>query len=103
MFSRSAFSCTMVPPVLSRSHTDAHQPTPRIPMSRVALAVLFVLPIAAFAAPIPALSEKEQIAKLWGKVHAFAEDDEFKLNGKTLTIHSAGQPRGGLINGEKCQ
>lgn len=70
-------------------------------MNRVAVVLLLVAPVAAVAAPIPALSESEQIAKFWGKTFGYSQDDEFKLTGKTLTIRTAGQPHEGLINGER--
>ncbi len=47
---------------------------------------------ASVAAPVPAPSEKEQIAKLWGKTVAASDKCEFKLNGKLLTIRTAGEP-----------
>ena len=37
-------------------------------------------------------TEKEQIAKLWGKTVAASDRCEFKLKGKALTIRTAGEP-----------
>jgi hypothetical protein len=59
---------------------------------RRAVPLLLLVPVIALAAPIPAPSEKEQIAKLWGKVYAPSDKYEFKLNGKALTIRTAGEP-----------
>ena len=67
-------------------------------MMRPTLLLLMASPIA-LAAPVPAPTEKEQIAKLWGKTIAPSDDYEFKLNGKALTIRTAGVPVRGLIEG----
>jgi hypothetical protein len=58
--------------------------------------------IAALAAPVPAPTEKEQIAKLWGKTIAPSDECEFKLNGKALTVRTQGMPLRGLIMKDKA-
>jgi hypothetical protein len=54
--------------------------------------MIYMAPIVALAAPVPPPTEKEQIAKLWGKTIAPSDDYEFKLNGKALTIRTTGEP-----------
>src|SRR5437764_15408378 len=60
-------------------------------MPRLLLLLLLVAPFAV-AAPVPPPSEKEQIARLWGKTVAPSDKYEFKLDGKLLTIRTAGEP-----------
>ena len=64
-------------------------------MTRTA-ALFLLLPVFAAAAPVPPPSEKQQIEKLWGKIVSPAAECEFRLNGKALTIRTAGQPARGL-------
>jgi hypothetical protein len=64
-------------------------------------AALFVF-VSAFAtavaaAPVPRASEKELIARHWGKTEG---PGEFELNGKQLTLRSVGQPTQGLIKSD---
>jgi hypothetical protein len=61
-------------------------------LSRSIVLFVLLLPIVAAAAPVPPPTEQEQIAKLWGKIHAPSDKYEFKLNGKALTIRTAGEP-----------
>jgi hypothetical protein len=60
-------------------------------MTRAALFAL-VLASAAVAAPVPPPSERERIAKQWGKVHAPSDKYQFKLDGRNLTIRTDGEP-----------
>ena len=50
------------------------------------------------AAPVPPPSEKEQVAKLWGKTEGAGT---FELEGKQLTLRTAGQPARGFIHRER--
>ncbi len=49
------------------------------------------------AAPVPPPSEKELLAKLWGKTDGVGE---FELAGKQLTLRTIGQPARGYIHGK---
>ena len=60
-----------------------------------ALCASVALPLAAFAAPVPPPSEKELLAKHWGKAEG---QGEFSLKGKQLTLRTTGQPARGGIN-----
>src|SRR4051812_10223372 len=62
-------------------------------MFRAALLFAFVSSLAV-AAPAPPPSEKERIARDWGKTQGRGE---FELSGKRLTIRSLIQPDTGLI------
>jgi hypothetical protein len=62
---------------------------------RCTVLLLACAPLAVVAAPVPPPSEKEQIAKLWGKTEG---EGEFELKGKRLTIRTAGKPTRGVIN-----
>lgn len=63
-------------------------------MLRFAISLAFVLPLAAVAAPVPPPTEKELLAKYWGKTEG---EGEFELNRKQLTIRTVGKPAHGLI------
>src|SRR5262245_7681165 len=52
----------------------------------------------AVAAPVPPPSEKELLAKHWGKTEG---QGEFELKGKQLTIRTGGQPARGIIHRER--
>ncbi len=69
-------------------------------MLRTAVAFAFVvLPLAAVAAPVPPPSEKELIAKYWGKTEGLGE---FELKGKQLTLRSTfGKPNRDFAWGER--
>jgi hypothetical protein len=60
-------------------------------MCRAAFILVLSVSAAVVAAPVVPPSEKELIAKHWGKVHAPSEKYEFKLDGRRLTIHTAGE------------
>src|SRR5438105_3418088 len=61
-------------------------------MLRTATFLAFIPATLAVAAPVPPPSEKEQLAKLWGKTFAASDKYEFSLVGKQLTIRTAGEP-----------
>lgn len=61
-------------------------------MARFAVLALFGASAVCAAAPVPPPTEKEQIEKLWGKIHAPTEKYEFAPVGRTLTIRTAGEP-----------
>ena len=63
-------------------------------MLRAAIVLAFISTAVVVAAPAPPPSEKEQIAKLWGKTEG---PGEFSLTGKQLTLRTIGQPVRGLI------
>ncbi len=63
-------------------------------MLRVAALLAFAFTTIAVAAPVPPPSEKELIAKYWGKTEG---PGEFEIKGKQLTLRSVGQPTRGLI------
>jgi|GEM_PF-2500063 len=63
-------------------------------MLRFAIPLTFLLPLAAVAAPVPPPSEKELLAKYWGKTEG---EGEFELNRKQLTLRTLGKPAHGLI------
>lgn len=67
-------------------------------MFRAAVGVLLLSVAAIAAAPVPPPSEKEQVAKLWGKTEGAAE---FELSGKQLTLRTAGQPARGFIHRDR--
>jgi hypothetical protein len=56
--------------------------------------LLALISAGAVAAPVPPPSEKELLAKHWGKTEG---NGEFELKGKQLTIRTATQPSKGLI------
>ena len=58
-------------------------------MLRSAAPLALVFAVVAAAAPVPPLSEKEQIAKLWGKIEG---EGEFELKGKRLRLRTARTP-----------
>ena len=62
-------------------------------MIRTAVLLALVASAGAVAAPVPPPSEKEQIAKLWGKTEG---QGEFELKGKRLTLRTAVKPDQGL-------
>src|SRR5947209_3592205 len=69
-------------------------------MLRAAVLLAFVsaVPVAA-GAPVPPPSEKDRIAKVWGKT---AGDGEFELKGTQLTLRSAiGKPNRDFAWGER--
>jgi hypothetical protein len=64
-------------------------------MLRLATAIVFVaVPLGVVAAPVPPPSEKELLAKHWGKTEG---EGEFELKGKQLTIRSVVLPSRGFI------
>jgi hypothetical protein len=63
-------------------------------MLRTATALALVSAASLCAAPVPAPSEKELLAKHWGKTEG---QGEFELKGKQLTIRTATPPSRGLI------
>lgn len=64
-------------------------------LRRCTVLLLACIPLAAVAAPVPPPSEKERIAKLWGKAEG---EGEFELKGKQLTIRTTvGKPVYGMI------
>ncbi len=67
-------------------------------MLRAAVVVASVCAGAAAAAPVPPLSEKETIVKLWGKTEG---QGDFELKGKQLTLRTLGQPARGFIHGKR--
>ena len=67
-------------------------------MTRPALLLLLITPVL-YAAPVPRLTEKEQIEKNWGKVFAPSKKCEFKLDGTSLTIRSDGEACFGFSEG----
>ena len=66
-------------------------------MLRVVVLVALVFVAGVGAAPVPPPSEKERLAKLWGKTDGVGE---FELNGKQLTLRTIGQPARGYIHGK---
>lgn len=60
-------------------------------MARVALFALLVGSAVA-AAPVPPESDKDKVARLWGKVHAPEGDYTVKPEGKLLTLRTFGWP-----------
>lgn len=64
--------------------------------------LLLVAASAALAAPAPPPTEKEKIAKLWGKTVSPSDECQFKLTGAALTIRTHGPPVRGLILKEKA-
>jgi hypothetical protein len=66
-------------------------------MLRTAVLFALVSSAAAVAAPVPAPSEKELIAKYWGQTEGRGA---FELVGKQLTIRTVGQPARGIIFGQ---
>ena len=62
-------------------------------MLRTAVLLALVASAGAVAAPVPPPSEKEQLAKLWGKTEG---QGEFVLKGKQLTLRTAVKPDQGL-------
>ncbi len=64
-------------------------------MRQTALLAALLASAAAFAAPVPPRSEKERIARQWGKIEG---EGEFSLDGKRLTMRTIGKPaRGGIL------
>jgi hypothetical protein len=63
-------------------------------MLRLAILLAFAFVASAVAAPVPKPSEKELLAKHWGKTEGLGE---FELAGKQLTIRTAVPPDRGLI------
>lgn len=61
-------------------------------LRRCTVLLLACIPLAAVAAPVPPPSEKERIAKLWGKTEG---EGEFELDGRRLTIRTVGKPARG--------
>ncbi len=64
-------------------------------MPRFAVLLAVVIASVAVGAPVPPLSEKELLAKHWGKTEG---QGEFELTGKRLTIRTAVPPDQGLIS-----
>jgi hypothetical protein len=62
-------------------------------VSHIFLLLVLVIPVVPIA-PVPPLSEKELIAKYWGKVYIPSDKYVFKpsKDGKALTIRTAGEP-----------
>jgi hypothetical protein len=67
-------------------------------MTRPTLLLLLITPVIG-AAPVPTLSEKDQIEKNWGKVFAPSKKCEFKLDGTALTIRTDGEACFGFGDG----
>ena len=66
-------------------------------MLRATTLVALVSAALVVAAPVSPPSEKEVVAKLWGKTDGAGE---FELNGKQLTMRTVGQPARGYIHGK---
>ncbi|MCI0703330.1 MAG: DUF1349 domain-containing protein [Planctomycetia bacterium] len=62
----------------------------------VLLVVATMLGVLAVAAPAPPPSEKELLARYWGKAVSASDKYEFSLVGKQLVIRTAGEPARGL-------
>ena len=68
-------------------------------MFRATILLTFAFAIStAIAAPVPRPSEKEILAKYWGKTEG---QGEFELKGKQLTIRTGGQPARGIIHHDR--
>jgi hypothetical protein len=69
-------------------------------MIRLAVAFVFIaVPLVAIAAPVPPPSEKEVLAKHWGKTEG---EGEFELKGKQLTLRTTfGKPNHSFSWGER--
>lgn len=68
-------------------------------MIRLALCLALLVSTASLcAAPVPAPSEKELLAKHWGKTEG---QGEFELKGKQLTVRTVGQPARGMLYRER--
>src|SRR5690242_9750901 len=61
-------------------------------MTRLVVPVLFAVPFALVAAPVPPESEAEKVARLWGKVESPPGKYTATPSGNTLTLRSLGWP-----------
>jgi hypothetical protein len=61
-------------------------------MRAAVFALLLSAAAFAVAAPVPPPSEREKIAKQWGKTVAPSDGYQFKLDGRNLTIRTNGEP-----------